>query len=167
MHTYSFMQPAGDKLCIIRHPPLPGCVRGARTLHGNGAGPWLAAQCYENTSNSDSHCISRISIMWDSAFCPDLIPHQARKVKFTTSKTKSRAASPSAEAGWKWKSRVGLEHPIFLACMQRETSRGFENHIPWEQAGEENSWQESRKVKPQAPFCRTWSGSRAPVLDKN
>lgn len=27
----------------------------------------------------------------------------------------------------------------------------------WEQPGEEHSWQESRKVKPQVPFCRDFT----------
>lgn len=69
VHTYSCMQPSGDKFCMIKYPPLPGCVRWARMLHSNVAWPWLAAQCCDKRSSSDSHCIpSRTNIIWHSAF---------------------------------------------------------------------------------------------------
>lgn len=37
MYAHLFIHATGDKLCIIRHPPLPGSVRGA-TVMGQGPG---------------------------------------------------------------------------------------------------------------------------------
>lgn len=163
MHTCSFLQPTGDKLCIIRHPPLPGCVRGARMAHSNGPGSWLAAQCCEKMSNSGSHCIpGRTSIIWHSAFLLTSSHIRLRRVNLPPPEPK--AGQHHQVKKQKIKVQAGLGHPIFSADMQREARKGFENHIPWEQAGEENSWQESWEVKRQAPFCGTLSGSWAPVL---
>lgn len=122
MHAYSHRQPSGDEVLRTRHPPPSGCVRGARTPHGNWAGPRLAAQCGDKKSNSVSHCIpNRTDIIRDSAFL--LSSSQVRPGRLNLHKNQRQDSISESNTRLKMKSPGWVQDILFL---RRHRKRGME-----------------------------------------